>query len=1630
MKFIAAMFRADFRHGRGVSMLLRARFAGMTEKEARVATIHFKTSNIARVCGGAVIALGALFHSASLAQGTDEPIRARQALGLAVARYKSGELEEAAKYFALAQMGKKHLTTPDQQDLDNFSAQNQLALKNRQVGAEQIRFALEAVRKGQPQEAAGFVSALNANPHLTPTDREKLAELNRMVQAQPAPVALDPSKMDAKSLLTAGRAALQAGDLAGAENLAIQAEKAGSGVSVWMQPWSDSPAKLRRDVQSAMAKQQQPFTTVKNDAEPKDSSWLPGMKWFSKGEAPKNPDSDPSKSSGTWGFGGAKKDAAPSEGDRIARQIVADGYRFLEMNDLEKARMFAMQAKSHNAAFGPNEPTPDTLLHEIQRRSSNPNAPLTATAKKPGEIITNGDPRVMLKLARNVMQQKRFDDADKLCTQAQGVKGVSWGLFEDTPEKCLRDIARLRQANDREESVKVMADARKLFSIGQYEEAEKKAYLAQKMHGPYGVFDFGDRPSKLLEELNRIKPAKGWNDGVAKNDTPLPDGPNKVGPNTPIPAEMQAAKNRAIVMVREARELERQGMLVEARHKANEARTLRVTFLPEEDSPDAVVGSISAKCEKQIQMMLQQATESVTGNDPQRFEKANAQIGHARQLAQAFNLDASRIDQATQYLQQVASGTAPKGGMQFVGLTKQDIPTGDPQKDAMRKLAREKLQHAQTELSHGKPATARKMAEELYHPQYGIQEDVLRLLRSIAAEEHNQQILQAKRNFDAGIDAFVAKDYRQAMTVFQSIDPMTLPEPYQSRLRDIMATREMQPQAIVQAGHQQTLKGEKIDATNPGVAPVDRDNLIEETRAREIVQYQALRARGIEAVRVANEQFKLKGSENKDQAIDTLNHYMKQVADAGLEPAKANDLRRLPESRIQQYRMLMAQDKLDSRSRNNNMAMYHDESAYQGKIAGRQQEVYEQMKVVNELMKQNKLQEARAAVQRVREIDRDNVAALAAERILETRINQESFNRGLADNADFFLKNMPHKLSNHDVNDEKPIAFSKDVIDRRRTSPSGEIPWQNKDLKERAIEYRLKQPISLNFKDVPLRQAIKDIAIQSGVQAIPDLGPLQDERVNLDAPLSISVEDIEMRAALNILLNPMKLTYVIEDQVLKITTENRTKKRNIRVTYPIADLVIQVENHPLPDVLNILKALERTMSPSQFQMSPLMQPAYPLGQGAVATHSGGGLGSSFGSQAPNQPGYQMTQDGQTPKRNPEQMADLLMTLVKNAVQKQSWEDMGGNGVIQFFGPGLALVINQPQEVQEEVQQLLASLRKLQDLQVSVELRAVLVSESFFERIGVDFDMNIRTPTNRNEPNLLTGTFVQSPFANRTADKLGGLISGLTSAGTLTPDLNLPIRNSTFNFTTPQFGGYQPEAGLSLGLAFFSDIQVFMFLEAVQGDRRAHIMQAPKLTVYNGQQATIGGFMTRPSVTSLAAQPLGNGTFVMVPVTTQIPFGLGMTVQPVVSPDRRFIRLNVSPQQIAQVQDPTASIRLPVPVFAGALFDGGTPQVPFANNPLNFIEISQSQTNLTIANTTVNVPDGGTVLLGGFKFLAEERSEYGPPVLSKIPYLSRLFRNVGWSRDGSTLIYLITARVIMVEEEEQLFLGQIPPIPGR
>ena len=48
-----------------------------------------------------------------------------------------------------------------------------------------------------------------------------------------------------------------------------------------------------------------------------------------------------------------------------------------------------------------------------------------------------------------------------------------------------------------------------------------------------------------------------------------------------------------------------------------------------------------------------------------------------------------------------------------------------------------------------------------------------------------------------------------------------------------------------------------------------------------------------------------------------------------------------------------------------------------------------------------------------------------------------------------------------------------------------------------------------------------------------------------------------------------------------------------------------------------------------------------------------------------------------------------------------------------------------------------------------------------------------------------------------------------------------------------------------------------------------------------------------------------------------------------------------------------------------------------------------------------------------------RNMAGVPILNKIPFISRLFKNTGIGRETDSLMLLVTPRIIIQEEEEEL-----------
>ena len=173
-----------------------------------------------------------------------------------------------------------------------------------------------------------------------------------------------------------------------------------------------------------------------------------------------------------------------------------------------------------------------------------------------------------------------------------------------------------------------------------------------------------------------------------------------------------------------------------------------------------------------------------------------------------------------------------------------------------------------------------------------------------------------------------------------------------------------------------------------------------------------------------------------------------------------------------------------------------------------------------------------------------------------------------------------------------------------------------------------------------------------------------------------------------------------------------------------------------------------------------------------------------------------------------------------------------------------------------------------------------------------------------------------------------------------------------------------------------------------------------------------------------------------PVVVVLSEGTFMTVQAVVSADRRFVRLTVVPffSTIGNVTtfQFTGSNTTTTDSSRSGLQAAATDASKLWNQKSDNSTTTNSGTTVQLptfsvftVSTTVSVPDGGTILLGGIKRLSEGRSEFGVPGLDKIPYLNRLFRNVSIGRETSSLMMMVTPRIIIQEEEEEK-LGVVPP----
>jgi general secretion pathway protein D len=479
-------------------------------------------------------------------------------------------------------------------------------------------------------------------------------------------------------------------------------------------------------------------------------------------------------------------------------------------------------------------------------------------------------------------------------------------------------------------------------------------------------------------------------------------------------------------------------------------------------------------------------------------------------------------------------------------------------------------------------------------------------------------------------------------------------------------------------------------------------------------------------------------------ALANLNKLRERVNSAEVEPAAKKQFLTIVDRMTNELSTYIEQNKSTIESDERNTAVRAEVVRNQELSIEMQNKLATMVEQFNKLMDEQRFPEAEIIARQAREIDPTNVTVVNmfeksrfAMRFAEqTRIKEEK-------EANFYgvLRDVDRAASQN-VGDDNPLVFDAkrwgDLTKLRKG-----ILGEGRQLSpaEQEIQKSLGKLVEAKFDERPLGEVLDTLSKMVGVNIHLDPQGLAAEGLTTDTPVSLNLaQPISLRSALNLLLENKGLSYVIQHEVLLITSAQNKDRNTHHQVYYVADLVMPIPNFVPGYNVGLPAALRESLNalgyggPARPMFSgPLTIAAneeQKIQTGAVpssvlAQMGNAGMQTPQGVRLPSTGGFQTGPSGPGGMGGGVQADfDALIDLITTTIAPESWVDVGGPGSIKEFESNLSLVVSQTQDVHEQIADLLQQLRRLQDLQVTIEVRFITLSDSFFERIGVDFDFRI------------------------------------------------------------------------------------------------------------------------------------------------------------------------------------------------------------------------------------------------------------------------------------------------------------------
>ncbi|MFN0060507.1 MAG: tetratricopeptide repeat protein [Planctomycetota bacterium] len=499
---------------------------------------------------------------------------------------------------------------------------------------------------------------------------------------------------------------------------------------------------------------------------------------------------------------------------------------------------------------------------------------------------------------------------------------------------------------------------------------------------------------------------------------------------------------------------------------------------------------------------------------------------------------------------------------------------------------------------------------------------------------------------------------------------------------------------------------------------------------------------------------------------------------------------------------------------------------------------------------------------------------------------------------------------------------------------------------------------SFQFDGEPLGQVVEFL------RTITDLNITIDPEIDEnEVKVRLKLDGVRLEQALDLIMKNTELAYTFKENTLFITKPENAHGDTVFHIYSVADILNRIRDFPGPQI-------------------------------RVQSNDEADSGSSpFGfNESDEDEAEPLTGDG---------LKDLI---VKSTGGEEVWT-AAKSDIVPSSGQ---LLITATRELHEAVRSFLDNLRKNSDLFIIVEARFIDLLDDFLEDIGVD-SRNLGQP-----PGVGFGTAYGNGLINSSAT--GGRDYGFGTRGNPTNPSLVGGLDRTAGRVQHILDGFVGAAqgtrldsalkGLTLQVTWLDPFQLNAILRASQETRTARTITAPRITASNGQRVHVSVITQRSYVQDYELVSGGTGLVVQEvadPVIATFQDGVILDVRPVISADRKYITLDVRPTLATLVNGQINSVT----VSLGSLLQAAT-----------LVQIDLPEISLQQAFTSVTVPDGGTVLLGGFRSMNERKYESFIPFVGRLPIIKNVFRRKVFLSEKRSLYILLTAKVVDLREEER------------